>query len=81
MTVSTARTILVWRNGQWTTMPHRDFFVNMLEQEIKKAVGYNAKRKIELSTRVHLGMGESVKANGSWFRLKREKQETQGVAA
>lgn len=74
MTVSQHPTILVYRNGQWSHLPHAQFFGNMLQQDLKK-VAAARRTYTELQLRTHLANGEVVTVNKAQFRYKHESKQ------
>lgn len=80
-TVSTQRIVLVFRNGHWCYLYHRDQFENMLRVHLDK-IGTNemSRKREETAIRTHLAIGETVNVNGSSFRHRFEKMATQTSA-
>lgn len=66
---------LVYRNGQWGWMPHKEFFNNMLEQHLKDFGNRPKRRMEETAIRAMLSAGQVVHVNGSSFRLKHQTPE------
>lgn len=73
MTVPKQRTILVWRNGNWSHMYHDKFFVNMVREETKK-VSTVLRQKKERELHAGLLTGQ-VSVGGYTFRYKFEKEQ------